>query len=423
MKHEFSLAYAQELDASDSLNRFRSRFLFPELEGRAAVYFTGNSLGLQPVSTRDYVLQELNDWQTFGVEGHFEAKNPWFSYHEMFAKPLAKLCGAKEKEVVAMGSLTNNLHLLMVSFYRPDAKRNKIICEKKAFPSDTYALQSQIRFHGFDYREALIEIAPREGEYTIHEDDILAAIELHKDSLALVMIGGVNYFTGQVFDMQKITRAAHDAGAFCGWDLAHGIGNIELKLHEWQVDFAAWCSYKYLNSSPGSVAGMFVHEKHLNNPAIPRFEGWWGTDPQTRFLMEDTFRPMDSAGAWQLSNAPVLTMAAHKAALDIFEEAGFENLRTKMRVMNSYLDFVLDEIIRMKGAGKMEIITPRKAEERGCQVSLVFPGRGKELFTALTQKGVIADWREPNVVRIAPVPLYNSIEDIYRFGEILMEIL
>lgn len=419
----FSHEYAQQADAADSLKKFRSSFLFPQHEGKDTVYFTGNSLGLQPVSTKAYIMQELDDWKTFGVEGHFEAKNPWLSYHELFSAPLAKLTGALEKEVVAMGSLTNNLHLLMVSFYRPTAERFRIICEKKAFPSDTYALFAQARFHGFDPAEAVIEVAPREGEYVIREEDVLETIEKYKDSLAMVMIGGVNYFTGQVFDMAKITAAVHKTGAFCGWDLAHGIGNIELKLHDWQVDFAAWCSYKYLNSGPGSVAGLFVHEKHLGKKEIPRFEGWWGTDPSTRFLMGDTFEPMDSAGAWQLSNAPVLSMAAHKAALDIFMEAGLENLREKSRKLTAYLAFIIDEINKEKGENTIEVITPREERYRGAQLSLVFPGRGKELFLALTKHGVISDWREPNVVRVAPAPLYNSFEDVFRFGEILRNIL
>lgn len=423
MEYRFTPDFASQADAADELKAFRSRFLFPQHDGRDTVYFTGNSLGLQPASVKDYILQELEDWHKFGVEGHFDARNPWFSYHEMFAAPLAALTGAKENEVVAMGSLTNNLHLLMVSFYRPTKERYRIICEKKAFPSDTYALQSQARFHGFDYRDAVVEVSPREGEYTIREEDVLATIERYKDSVALVMIGGVNYFTGQVFDMATVTAAARAAGAFCGWDLAHGIGNIELKLHAWDVDFAAWCSYKYLNSGPGSVAGLFVHERHLNNTTVPRFEGWWGTDPATRFLMGDTFTPMPAAGAWQLSNAPVLSMAAHKAALDLFTEAGLPRLRAKSRLLTGYLEYIIREINKEKGARHIEIITPEEETCRGCQLSLVFPGRGKELFNALTQNGVISDWREPNVVRVAPVPLYNSFEDVYRFGNILREIL
>ena len=423
MEYRFSEDFARQADAADELKDFRSRFLFPRHGGEETVYFTGNSLGLQPATVKEYLLRELEDWHTHGVEGHFNARNPWLSYHEMFAAPLAELTGARETEVVAMGSLTNNLHLLMVSFYRPTAARYRIICEKKAFPSDTYALQSHARFHGFDYRDAVVEVAPRENEYTIREEDILAAIEQYRDSVAMVMIGGVNYFTGQVFDMQKITAAAHDAGAFCGWDLAHGIGNVELKLHEWNVDFAAWCSYKYLNSSPGGVAGLFVHEKHVTDPRIPRFEGWWGTEPETRFLMGDTFNPMRSAGAWQLSNAPVLAMAAHKASLDIFMEAGLGRLRAKSRLLTGYLQFVVDGIKKEKGAGSIENITPSDEKQRGCQLSLVFPGRGKELFNALTENGVVSDWREPNVVRVAPVPLYNTFGDVFRFGKILQAIL
>ena len=422
MPFEFSLEFALGADASDSLGNFRERFLFPEHDGNNCLYFTGNSLGLQPVSAMERIQTELHDWAKLGVEGHFNARNPWFSYHEQFSRPLAALTGSEEKEVVAMGSLTNNLHLLLVSFYRPTASRFKILCEKKAFPSDTYALKSQIRFHGFDPASALIEIAPREGEYLIREEDILEVIEQNKNELALVMIGGVNYFTGQVFDMGKITTAANNSGAFCGWDLAHAIGNVELKLHDWEVDFAAWCSYKYLNSSPGGVAGLFVHEKHLGTKDIPRFEGWWGTEPTTRFLMADVFEPMDSAGAWQLSNAPVLAMAVHKSSLDLFEEAGFKKLREKSISLTGYLEFVVDEIARKK-PGSVELITPREAARRGCQLSLVFPGKGKALFQSLTDKGVVADWREPNVVRLAPVPLYNSYEDVFRFGQILDSLL
>lgn len=420
---QFTAEYALEADKNDVLASFRSKFLFPRHNNRDVVYFTGNSLGLQPEAVKRYLENELEDWARHGVEGHFHARSPWLSYHEMFAEPLAKLTGALEKEVVCMGSLTNNLHLLMVSFYRPTATRYRIICEKKAFPSDTYALRSQARFHGLDYKDAVVEVAPRDGEYLIREEDVLKTIEQYKDSLALVMIGGVNYFTGQVFDMEKITKAAHAAGAFCGWDLAHGIGNIELKLHEWNVDFAAWCSYKYLNSGPGSVAGMFVHEKHIGSADIPRFEGWWGTDPKTRFMMDDTFLPMDSAGAWQLSNAPVLSMAAHKASLDIFMEAGLENLRRKSEMLTAYLEFIIHEIQKEKGGECIEVITPSDKRYRGAQLSLVFPGKGRDLFNALTNAGVVSDWREPNVVRVAPVPLYNSFEDVFRFGEILKAVL
>lgn len=422
MRYEFSPEFAAYADDTDELKEFRKRFLFPKHEGSDCLYFTGNSLGLQPVTVREYIQRELDDWAKLGVEGHFMARKPWFSYHEQFASPLALLTGSKENEVVAMGSLTGNLHLLMVSFYRPTEKRYKILCEKKAFPSDTYALKSQLRFHGFNPEYGLVEVGPRDGEYLIREEDIFDAIERHKGELALVMIGGVNYFTGQLFDMQKITSAAHAAGALCGWDLAHAIGNVELRLHDWQVDFAAWCSYKYLNSSPGGTAGIFVHEKHLGTKDIPRFEGWWGTDPSTRFLMGDTFEPMPTAGAWQLSNAPVLSMAAHKAALDIFEEAGMEKLTAKSRRLTGFLEFVLDRIAESK-PGSVQIITPRNPEKRGCQLSLVFPGKGKALFDELTARGVIADWREPNVVRLAPVPLYNSFRDVYLFGEILNALL
>lgn len=419
MSFEFSADWAKVADERDSLNSFRSSFLFPQHEGEDVVYFTGNSLGLQPVTAKAALEQELNDWAKFGVDGHFGAKHPWFSYHEMFAEPLSKIVGAKPEEVVAMNGLTTNLHLMMVSFYQPEGNRYKILCEGKAFPSDQYALQSQVKFHGYAPEDAIIELNPREGEHTLRTEDILQTIAQHKDEIALVMIGGVNYYTGQVMDMKTITKAGHDAGAFVGWDLAHGAGNIELHLHDWEVDFAAWCSYKYMNSGPGSISGVFVHEKHCKNKELNRFAGWWGHDKEQRFLMEKTFDPMQTAEAWQLSNAPVLAMAVHKASLDIFMEAGFENLRKKSVELTNYLEFVIDEISEQSENVNFEIITPRAVNQRGCQLSILCHGQGRALFDALTAKGVIADWREPNVIRIAPVPLYNSFTDVYRFGEIL----
>ena len=419
---EFSQAWAGIQDESDALKSFRQKFLLPQHESSDCIYFTGNSLGLQPKSTAASIQQELNDWATYGVEGHFLAKNPWVSYHEIFADGTAKLVGAKPEEVVVMNQLTSNLHFLLVSFYRPTSKRYKIICEAKAFPSDQYALQSQIKFHGYEIRDTLIELYPREGEHNLRTEDVLKAIEENKNELALVMIGGVNYLTGQVFEMEKITQVAHQAGATCGWDLAHAVGNIALKLHDWEVDFACWCSYKYLNSGPGSVAGAFVHEKHLSNLELPLFAGWWGHDKTERFKMEKEFRPIKTAERWQVSNAPVLSMAAYKASLELFIEAGIDRLQQKSKTLTAYLEFVITEINKPQPEElKFEIITP--SEARGCQLSVIAHGRGKELYNQLIRHGVIVDWREPNVIRMAPVPLYNSYQDVFRFGKILQSII
>lgn len=418
-----TLDYAQFLDSQDELKGFRDKFYIPLMHGKEAIYFTGNSLGLQPKTTQDYVLNELEDWANYGVEGHFHARNPWMPYHEMFTEPLTKLVGALPHEVVAMNQLTVNLHLLMVSFYRPTKQRYKIICEAKAFPSDQYAMESQVKIHGYAYENAVVEVAPREGEHTIRTEDIVATIEKHKDSVALVLFSGVNYYTGQLFDMPAITKAAHTAGAYAGFDLAHAAGNVPLQMHDWNVDFACWCSYKYLNSGPGGVSGVFIHERHASNTSIPRFAGWWGHDKDERFLMEQGFKPIPSAEGWQLSNAPVLSMAAHKAALDIFEEAGWEKVFAKAKSLNQYLWHVLDEVNAACADAPVKIITPRNAHEHGCQVSMLMMRDGKKIFEELKKQSVIADWREPNVIRIAPVPLYNSYEDVYRFGEILMQML
>jgi len=417
---ENNLAFAKKLDTEDKLKSYRDKFFFPQHNGQDVVYFTGNSLGLQPKTTQSYLQQELNDWAKFGVEGHFLAKNPWLSYHELLTDKMAKIVGALPKETVMMNQLTVNLHLLMVSFYRPTKQRYKILCEAKAFPSDQYALQSQLNFHGYSTNDALIEIEPREGEYHIRHEDIYDAIEKNKDSLALIMIGGVNYFSGQVFDMKAITQAGHKAGAIVGFDLAHAAGNIHLELHNWGVDFAAWCSYKYINSGPGSVAGAFVHEHHLTNTNLPQFSGWWGHQKETRFLMDKTFVPMQTAERWQLSNAPVLSMAACRASLDIFDEVGMPALIEKSKQLTAYLEFVVEEINKQKN-NCLQVITP--IENRGCQLSIVANGYGKTLYNQLIESGVIPDWREPNVIRCAPVPLYNSFEDIYRFGAILSNLL
>lgn len=418
---ENTLTYAQQCDSQDELKSFRDLFYHPEINGKQAIYFTGNSLGLQPKSAEAYLKQELEDWRKFGVEGHFEARRPWYSYHEFFSKAMAEIAGAKESEVVAMGSLTANIHSLMASFYQPSNTRYKILCEKKAFPSDTYAMQAQAKLHGFDIADAIVEIAPKQGADIITEDAIIEKIYELGDSLATVMIGGVNYYSGQVFDMAVITDAAHKVGAYCGFDLAHGMGNIEVKLHEWQVDFAAWCTYKYLNGGPGSVGGLFVHENH-HKRKLTILAGWWGHDKETRFKMEPEFVPMQSAEAWQMSNAPVFNMAIYLASLEIFQKATMPKLWAKSRPLTDYLEFVISKVAKETGAD-LEIITPKEHHRRGCQLSVVAHGYGRKLFDKITEEGVIADWREPNVIRMAPVPLYNSYEDIYQFGQILKKAL
>ncbi|MEO6610600.1 MAG: kynureninase [Chitinophagaceae bacterium] len=419
MNYQNSLAFAKGADQKDPLKEFRKKFFLPQHDGKDCIYLTGNSLGLQAKTTSAYVQQELDDWAKLGVEGHFKAKNPWLPYHEIFPKQVAKIIGCKENEVVVMNQLTVNLHLLMVSFYRPTKKRFKIICETRAFPSDQYAFETQVRYHGFDPAEAVIEAVPREGEHTLREEDIVSLIKQHGDSVAVVLFGGVNYYTGQLFDMKTITGAAHAAGAYAGFDLAHAAGNVELQLHDWNVDFACWCSYKYLNSGPGGVGGVYIHEKHVGNSELPRFAGWWGYTKETRFNMEKGFEAIPTAEGWQLSNAPVLSMAAHKASLDIFEEAGMERLHQKRRSLSAYLHYVLNDINGRQKEKVIEIITPSNEEKRGCQVSMLMLRRGKDIFNELTKQGVIADWREPNVIRVAPVPLYNSFEDIWRFGQVV----
>lgn len=417
---ENNLSFAQKMDQNDPLKSFRERFLMPNFHEKPVRYFTGNSLGLQPKQTKEYIQEELDAWAKYGVEGHFLAKKPWFSYHENLTNKVAAIVGAKPLEVVVTHSLTTNLHLLMVSFFRPEGKRRKLLCEAKAFPSDQYALETQVKFHGLNIEEDLIEISPREGEHLIREEDILSKIEEVGDELALVMIGGVNYYTGQLFDMKKITEAAHKVGAIAGFDLAHAAGNINLELHDWGMDFAAWCSYKYLNSSPGGVSGIFVHERHANRPELPRFAGWWGHDKEDRFLMEPGFKPMHGAEGWQLSNAPVIGMAAHNASLDIFMEAGMDRIGEKRDVLTAYLEYIIDDITeRNKEKCRFEIITPRDKTKRGAQLSILAHGQGKALFDQLSDEGVVADWREPNVIRVAPAPLYNTFEDVYYFGQIL----
>ncbi len=410
--------FAQQLDAQDQLRKYRDEFIFPKVNDKQVIYFVGNSLGLQPKRTQSYVDEVMNDWANLAVEGHFYAEKPWWDYHERFANPLSKIVGAKPSEITVMNTLTVNLHLMMVSFYRPTAKRYKILCEAKAFPSDQYMIQSQVHFHGLNPKDAIVEIERREGEHNIRLEDVLAKIEEIGDELALVLIGGVNYYTGQVFDMKTITAAGHKVGAYVGWDLAHAAGNIKLELHDWDVDFAAWCSYKYMNSGPGNASGTFVHEKHHTNKDLPRFAGWWGHNKERRFKMEPTFDPVEGANGWQISNLPILTLAPYLASVEMFAEVGMDALIAKRDKITSYLEFILNEISK-EVKGTFEIITPTNPIERASQLSVFLHGEGRSLFDYLMKNGVITDWREPNVIRLAPVPMYCSFEDMYEFGQVL----
>lgn len=418
MSFENSLDFALHLDHNDPLQSYRDQFIFPQHQGKDVIYFTGNSLGLQPKQTKSYIDEVVSDWASLAVEGHFKAEKPWWDYHERFSEALSKVVGAKPSEVSVMNTLTVNLHLLMISFYRPTKQRFKIICEEKAFPSDQYMIASQVRFHGYDPKEAIIEIKKREGEHNFRTSDVLKTIEAVGDECALVLIGGVNYYTGQVFDMKTITEAGKKAGAFVGWDLAHAVGNVSLQLHDWGVDFASWCSYKYMNSGPGSASGYFVNEKYHGNKEIPRLEGWWGHTKQERFLMAPEFIPEPDANAWQISNAPILSLAPYLSSLDMFSKVGMEAITKKRNKIVSYLEFVLKDIAN-KTNSNFEIITPTNQEERGTQLSVFLHNYGRELFDYLMENGVFVDWREPNVIRLAPAPLYTSYEDIFKFGEIL----
>jgi kynureninase len=405
------------MDRDDSLRRFRQNFLFPQKDGRDLLYFTGNSLGLQPTTAATYVTEVLDDWKTLGVEGHVSGNHPWLPYHEFVADNLAEIVGASPLEVVAMNSLTVNLHLLMVSFYRPTRERFKVIIESGAFPSDRYAVESQIRFHGYEPERALIEIKPREGEDCLRTEDIEREIGIIGNQLALVMLGGVNYRTGQLFDMPRIAAAAQKAGAFAGFDLAHAAGNVPLKLHDWNADFAVWCSYKYLNSGPGAIAGAFIHERHADDDSIPRFAGWWGHEKETRFLMGPEFRPLRGAEGWQLSNPPIFQLAALRASLELFAEAGMAELRKKSVQLTGYLEFLVNAI----GDDRIELVTPSSADERGCQLSIRVRHADKSLYNNLLTRGISVDWREPDIVRCAPVPLYNSFSDVLSFTKALKE--
>ena len=432
--YKLTESFALEMDQQDSLGLFRQKFHIPKQpNGKEVLYFTGNSLGLQPKTTREYIEQELQDWETLGVEGHFQAKNPWMPYHEFLTEQMANVVGARAIETVVMNSLTVNLHLLMVSFYRPTKKRYKIIIESDAFPSDQYAIKSQIDFwerrlsverrlpacNESEGRNALIELRPREGEATLRTEDIVRTIDENANEIALIMLGGVNYYTGQAFDMEAITDSGHKAGAVVGFDLAHAAGNLELKLHDWNVDFAIWCSYKYLNSGPGGIGGVFVHERHANDFDLPRFAGWWGHDKETRFKMGPDFVPISGAEGWQLSNPPIFQLASLRASLEIFEEAGMKALCEKSSKLTSYMEYLLNEI----QDERISIVTPSNPRERGCQLSIRVKDADKRLYKAITERGVIADWREPDVIRVAPVPLYNSFVDVYKFVEILKDCL
>jgi kynureninase len=408
--------FPHELDSSDPLASVRNLFHFPKTkEGKEAIYLCGNSLGLQPKGVEGAVRQELEDWKNMGVEGHFHARHPWLTYHEFLTEQMANLVGAKPVEVVAMNGLTVNLHLMMVSFYRPTQKRHKIVIEANAFPSDRYAVASQIRYHGFSPTDSLIEWQPRPGETTLHTEDLEELLEQEGDRVALLLIGAVNYYTGQFFDLDRITRAGHAKGCVVGWDLAHAAGNVPLKLHEWDIDFACWCSYKYLNGAPGGVAGVFVHERHADNPELPRFCGWWGHDKTTRFRMGPDFHASAGAEGWQLSNPPILSLAAVKASLDIFAGIGMKALREKSLRLTGYLEFLLDAL----RTDAFTIMTPRDPNQRGCQLSIIMKENGRRIFDALSLNGVCCDWREPNCIRIAPVPLYNRFADVYEFAAIL----
>ncbi|MCG8436070.1 MAG: kynureninase [Gammaproteobacteria bacterium] len=423
MKFKAELAFAVNMDKNDPLAGFHDKFHIPLRENLSEeIYLCGNSLGLQPKIAAEFIQQELEDWKLLAVKGHFAARNPWMPYHEILTERTARLVGALPSEVVNMNTLTVNLHLLMVTFYRPDKERYKILIEKPAFPSDHYAVESQILYHGFDPQDALLEIAPREGEHYIRSEDLEALIEKEGKHIALILLPGVQYYSGQVFDMARITELGHKQGCVVGFDLAHATGNILLKLHDWNVDFAAWCNYKYMNSGPGAVAGCFIHERHVGRTDLPRFAGWWGHDKKTRFLMGPDFHPIPTAEGWQLSNPPILALAPVVASLEIFDAAGMEKLREKSLLLTGFMEFMLQE----KLADKIEIITPTDPAQRGCQLSLVIKNsdadRGRKVFKALEDDGVTCDWREPDVIRVAPVPLYNRFTDVFNFVETLEKV-
>jgi kynureninase len=421
MHYQFSEAFALKMDQEDPLSSYRDRFLFPKINGKEAIYFCGNSLGLQPKSVGDYLNKELGNWAELAVDGHFEGEDAWLYVRQKSKPALAEILGSHSHEVVAMNNLTVNLHLLMVSFYQPTKERYKIIIEAGAFPSDQYMLESQVKWHGLNPEDVIVELKPRVGEHTLRTADIVEEIRRQGDSLTMVNMAGLQYYTGQLFDMKAITAAAHEVGAVAGFDLAHAAGNAPLSLHDWEVDFATWCSYKYMNSGPGNVSGIYVHEKYADRHDIPRFAGWWGHDEEERFQMEKGFIPMHGADGWQLANSNVLGLAAHQASLDIFQEAGISNLRAKSEKLTGYLEYLINQI--NSESGVLEIITPKKPAERGCQLSLLIHRGGKAVFDEFYKNGVVGDWRNPNVIRLAPTPLYNSFQDVYRFAQILEQSL
>jgi len=404
--------FAAAMDARDPLVHFRARFCIPKTKsGDDCIYLCGHSLGLQPKSASSYLDEQLRNWAELGVEGHFHGKTPWIKFHRLLASQTAALVGAEPAEVVVMNSLTVNLHLMMASFYRPTKERHKVLVESGAFPSDQYAVSSQIRFHGFEPASSLLELTPRAGESSVRDEDVETLIDREGDSIALILLGGVNYATGQVFDMEGITKAGRRKGCVVGFDLAHAAGNVPLRLHDWGPDFAVWCNYKYLNGGPGCVAGCFVHQRHAHAWGLPRLAGWWGHDEETRFQMGPDFHPMAGAEGWQLSNPPILALAALRASMEIFSEAGLERLRSKSLSLTRYMEFLLDQ----HSSPKYSIVTPREAERRGAQLSIRLRAAGRELCDQLAEQGVIGDWREPDIFRVAPVPLYNSYQDVYLF--------
>ena len=418
--YENYLAFAIKMDQIDPLKNYRNEFLIPtNSEDEELIYLCGNSLGLQPKKTSNYLQQELNDWAKFGVEGHTDAKHPWLPYHEFLTNSMAKIVGAKPSEVVIMNSLTTNLHLMMVSFYQPTKSKYKIVIESDAFPSDKYAMESQLKFHGYDTNEGLILWKPRKGEELCRFEDLEKIMQEQGDEIALLMIGSTNYYSGQLYPLKKITKLGHKHNSLVGFDLAHGVGNIQPNLHDTGADFAVWCTYKYLNSGPGSLGGCFVHERHANNPDLNRFAGWWGHNKQTRFNMRHDFDVLSGAEGWQLSNPAILSMAAIRASLDLFESAGFENILKKSKTLTGYLEFLIKEL----NDDRINIITPENQEERGCQLSIQVKSANKELHSQLTKIGVISDWREPDVIRVAPAPLYNSYQDVFEFVQRLKKVL
>jgi kynureninase len=417
-----TISYAQQSDEEDVIKDFRNRFIIPKVNGREQIYFLGNSLGLQPKSAKKYIERIMEDWASLGVESFFHAKEPWMEYHDKLISTLSEIVGALPHEVVAMNQLTVNLHLMLVSFYQPTKERYKIICEAKAFPSDQYAFETHVKAKGFDPSTAIIEVAPRAGENTLRTEDILSIIEKNGNETALVLFGGINYYTGQLFDLEAITKAAKQKGAKVGFDLAHAAGNVELYLHDWGVDFACWCTYKYLNSGPGAIGGVFIHEKY-HNENLPRLAGWWGYDKPTQFKMAKGFKAMPGAQGWQVSTPAMFLYAAHRAALEIFEEASWKNILTKQKKLTGYLWFLLDEINNSSSKKIIEFITPRNENERGCQVSMLMLENGREIYNSLMKEGIFTDWREPNVIRLAPVPLYNTFEEAWFFCDKLRTLM